>query len=126
MARAELQPTLLNEGILMVLTSQIEWFISQLMHSFFERFPLAAGDDEKVFSMQDLMRINLVKEARKALIESRVEQRMRKSLDDWLKFFSQKAEHLLDFLDRDLPAIQEVFEQRMLPFTTAESSIHTI
>jgi hypothetical protein len=112
--RAGLRHRLLYERALMALTSQSEWLVSQLMRVFFERFPSAAGDDEKFFSLQDLEHINSITDARNALIESRVEQQMRLSLDDWIKFFRQKTRLSFDFLEPRLPVLREVFQRRNL------------
>jgi len=105
---------LLRESSLMVLTTRSEWFVAQLVHLFFKRWPDAAGTSEPFFSLNTLASLQTIDEARDVLIEHKVESLMRLSFDDWIKFFRQKPKLGMGYLGNDTHRIGEIFRRRNL------------
>jgi hypothetical protein len=106
--------SLLFESSLMALVSTAEWLVSRLLYTLYERFPGAAGETEKFFSLSDLSKYENLQDARAALIEFRVEQQMRASFEDWMTFFRDKTHISMQYLEKDKDALSEVFKRRNL------------
>jgi hypothetical protein len=105
---------LLHESTLMALVSRSEWFIAQLVHLFFGRYPEAAGTSEPFFSLAKLSSLQSIEEAREVLVEHKVESLMRQSFEDWLQFFKQKPKIKMSYLETTAARISEIFKRRNL------------
>lgn len=112
MAKGKEQIALLYRSALISLVSAAEWYLSQLLHTYFDRFPDAAGSGEKAFSLRDLKTLGSIEEAREYLIEMKVEEILRSSLDDWLKFFKTGPKLSMGYLDPYQEDLAEVFQRR--------------
>lgn len=112
--KAEAQVRLLYESALLALTSRSEWFIAQLVHAFFAKFPDTIGPSEPVFSLKDLQEIGSIAEAKAALIETRVDSLMRGSFEDWVAFFKKNPKLGMSYLEGDEPRISEIYKRRNL------------
>jgi len=84
------QIDLLRQSTLMAIVSRTEWFVAQLVHLFFRKHPESAGTSEPFFSLESLVSIETIEDAREMLLDQRVEMLMRQSFDDWLRFFREK------------------------------------
>jgi hypothetical protein len=103
---------LLYESSLISLSSMAESFLASLLHRYFETYPEAVGIREKVFSLQDLRQLGSIEDARKSLVDSTVENILRGSFEDWLKFLREQAKLSMGYLAMD-PLI-EIFQRRNL------------
>lgn len=104
--------SLLYRNALISLISSAEWFLSQMLRKFFEAHPEAAGIKEKVLTFEDLIRLGSVEEARQYLIGMRIDDIIRGSLEDWLKFFTNTANLSMGYLTDHKAKLIEVFQRR--------------
>jgi hypothetical protein len=111
-ARVKEEVRLLQETSLMALTSRSEWFIAQLMHLYFHKYPGAAGMSEPFFSLETLSSLQTIEEAREVLIDHRVEILMRQTFDEWLQFFRNKPGLGMSYIEPDRHRIDEIFKRR--------------
>jgi hypothetical protein len=105
---------LLHESALMALTARSEWFIAQLLHLYFRKYPNTAGMSEPFFSLDALMSLPTIDDAKDMLFDHRVELLMRESLEEWLKFFKDKPKLGMGYLVNEIGRISEIFKRRNL------------
>lgn len=114
LSKSATQTRLLYESALITLVTLSEWLIAQVLRLYFEKFPGAAGASEKLYSFEDLKTFASIDDARYALIEHRVEQQMRASLEELLKFFKEKLKLSMGYLDDVKDEVKELFKRRNL------------
>ncbi|QDU55843.1 hypothetical protein [Aeoliella mucimassa] len=104
------QTGLLYQNSLISLVSSAEWFLSQLLHLFFEKYPDAAQVSDKQLPLKELQTIGSVDEARSYLIDLRIEGVLRGSFSDWTSFLKDTLKlsmgYLSDFEDNLIEACQ--------------------
>jgi predicted house-cleaning noncanonical NTP pyrophosphatase (MazG superfamily) len=103
---------LLYNSSLMSLISFTEWFLSQILHDYFEKFPDVADISEKTITFQDLRDIGTIEDARRYLIESKIESILWGDFEDWLKLFKDKFKLSLSYIEENKPMLIEVFQRR--------------
>jgi hypothetical protein len=108
------QESLLYSSSLISLISAAEWFLSRLIQGFFEKFPDTAKTHEKAFSLDDLKGFSSIEDARRHLIEMRVDEIMRGSLEDWIKFLNTKMGLSMGYLSPHQDELIEIFQRRNL------------
>lgn len=110
LAKRSHQTDLLYQNSLISLVSSAEWFLSQILHHFFENNPDAAKLSEKHLTFKDLQAIGSIDEARSYLIELRIEDVLRSSFIDWTSFLKGTLKlsmgYLKEFQDHLLEACQ--------------------
>src|SRR5579863_2695172 len=82
--RASEHKALLYKSSLVTLASNAEWFLSQLIRQHFEAHPESAGIRDKVLTLKELEDFQSVPDARNYLIDLRVDEIMRGSVEDWI------------------------------------------
>ncbi|MFZ0946327.1 MAG: hypothetical protein WAN54_20720 [Syntrophobacteraceae bacterium] len=102
----------LYQSSLISLVSFAEWFLSQLLHQHFDRFPDMIGTHDKAFSLNDLKLIGSIDDARNQIIESEVEGILRGSFSDWLVFLKSQLKLSMSYLSSEKDQITEVFQRR--------------
>src|SRR5258706_806350 len=113
-SKTEKQKELLYKSSLINLTSTVELFLSQLLHFYFDRFPDAVGSEIKFFSLDDLKSLGSIEDAKKHLIESKVEAVLRESLEDWLRFWKERVKLSMGYMDTVRDQLIEVYQRRNL------------
>lgn len=108
------QQRLLYESALMSLLSAAEWFLAQLLSSHFKQEPGSAGLKEKVFSFDDLSRFGSIDDARNYLLESRIEDVLRGSVESWLEYLRSKLGLSMGYIKDDEKQLIEVAQRRNL------------
>lgn len=99
---------------LMALVSEGEWFCAQLLHYYFAKHPAAAGLKEKNFSYEELVKFSSIEDAKKFLIDNRVEDILRGSFSDWIEFFKERIKISIAAFAIDLPYAHEASLRRNL------------
>ncbi|RJP54143.1 MAG: hypothetical protein C4586_00375, partial [Anaerolineaceae bacterium] len=99
---------------LVSLISNVEWFLSNILHEYFDKFPNAVEGKEKVFSLLDLKSFNTIEHARTYLIDTLVENILRGSFDDWLQFLKNRLKLSCGYLDANYDCLTEAFQRRNL------------
>ena len=113
-SKTEKQKELLYKSSLINLTSTVELFLSQLLHFYFDRFPDAVGSETKFFSLDDLKSLGSIEDAKKHLIESKVEAVLRESLEEWLRFWKERVKLSMGYVDTVRDQLIEVYQRRNL------------
>lgn len=112
--KTERQKELLYKSSLITLTSTSEWFFSELLQFYFEKFPEAVGADTKTFSLNDLKSLGSIEDATKHLIEAKVGSILRESFANWLDFLKKEVKLPMDDIEKYKEDLVEVYQRRNL------------
>lgn len=104
----------LYQSALISVISYVEWFLAQLIHSYYRSNPNAIGIKDKQLSLNDLFELGSIDDAKKYLIDSKVESIMRSSLDDWIKFLKEQVGLSMGYIKESKPALIEACQRRNL------------
>jgi hypothetical protein len=104
----------LHNTSLITLASTTEWFLSQVLHAYFDRFPDAVEGKEKAFSLEDLKSFDSIDQARSYLVDCYVEQVLRGSFEDWLAFLRQRIKLHMGYIEPHVQELSEIFQRRNL------------
>jgi hypothetical protein len=110
--RASAHKPLLYKSSLVSLASTAEWFLSQLIREKFQRYPDSAGIKDKALTLKELEGFGSVEDARRYLIDLRVDEIIRGSLEDWLDFLKTNLQLSMGYLSGTLDELVEVFQRR--------------
>jgi len=105
---------LLYGNALIALVSAAEWFLAQVLHFHFRRQPGSLGLRDKVFSYEDLERFGVVEDAKRYLVDSKVEDVLRGSVEDWINFLKTKVSLSMGYLSSSVTALIEISQRRNL------------
>jgi hypothetical protein len=103
---------LLYQSSLITLVSAAEWFLSQVIRAYFEKHPGASGLTQKTLTLEDLESFKSIAEARQYLLDLRIDEIMRGSVDDWVRFLKSTAKLNAAYLEPDYPRLVEIFQRR--------------
>lgn len=103
---------ILYRSMLITLISSVEWFLSQILQGYINTYPDILETEEKTFSFNDLKDINNIKDARRILIDKKVENIMRGSFSDWISFFENTPKLSMSYLEENEPNLVECCERR--------------
>lgn len=92
---------LLYRVSLITLVSTTEWFVSELLHAFFELHPEALDIDKKSLSFKELTELDSVDGARAYLLDKAIEDVLRGSIEDWLKFLKERLSLSMNYVDQE-------------------------
>jgi hypothetical protein len=105
---------LLYESTLISLLSSVELFFSRIMHFNFTKFPGLVGGKDKVFSFDELTLFGSVEDARTYLIESRVENLLRDSFEEWITQTKKMCNLTAGYLEPHWEELCETWQRRNL------------
>lgn len=103
---------LLYRSALISLVSAAEWFLSQVIREYFNKYPDAIGKKEKSLSLDDLRSFGSIADAEKYLVDVRVDDIMRGNFEDWMAFMRTSLKLSAAYLDPNRNAISEIFQRR--------------
>jgi hypothetical protein len=114
MSHGQLAPrsALLHGSLLTVAVASFEFLLAGLFSFHLIAFPNQLKDDEQEFSLADLVELGSIEEARRRLIERRVDSFMRRGLDDWSRWSERVLGGPFSDLALDFPHLNEVFQRR--------------
>lgn len=93
---------LLYRVSLITLVSTAEWFVSELLHAFFELHPGASGIDKKSLSFKKIKELGSVDGVRTYLLNKKIEDVLRGSIEGWLKFLEEKLNLSMNYIDQEV------------------------
>jgi hypothetical protein len=108
------QKGLLYQNALISLVSAVEWFLSQLLHQYFEMHPEAAGIRDRSLTLSELQSIGTIDEAKSYLIDLRIEEVLRGSFSDWVNFLKTQLKLSMGYLSDDENYLIEICQRRNL------------
>lgn len=111
LGRMPSEHTYLFPGFLTMLVSQIEVIIRSYAEEVSKAFPsMMLGGDESI-SLKDLSKFTTVEEAKTYLLQSKIDNVLRGSLSDWVKFFVDKMK-INPNMVASTPEVIEVTQRR--------------
>lgn len=75
----------LLKSSLISLLSTVEWFFSQVLHFYYDKYPDSAGIKRKTLSLENLKTFGDVQDAEKFLIDQKIEEIFRGGFESWLE-----------------------------------------
>ncbi|MBD2495337.1 hypothetical protein [Nostoc sp. FACHB-280] len=114
LSKRSAQKGLLYQNALISLVSAVEWFLSQLLHKYFELYPDAAGIRERSLTLSELQLIGTIDEAKNYLIGIRIEEILRGSFSDWITFMKGNLKLSMGYLEDDEKYLIEICQRRNL------------
>lgn len=112
LSRPMYQQKLVYRSSLFILTSSIEWFVSQILHKYFSMYPGTLNSKDKIFSLNELAQFDSIDDAKLHVINTRVESILRSSIEEWVDVFKRSLGLSMGYLQEDLPALVEVYQRR--------------
>jgi len=97
---------------LISLISTVEWYLSSLIHAYYEKHPDAIGGKDKQISLNDLKGLGSIPDAIKFLVEGKVEDVLRGSFDDWVGFLRDTLKLSMGYLESDRHRLVECCQRR--------------
>lgn len=80
----------LRNSSLISLVSLCEWFAAQLLHYFLDKHPAAAGLGDRPIAYNELSTFESMDDAKRWVVAGKIEEILRGSFSDWIKFFNEK------------------------------------
>jgi hypothetical protein len=114
MSHGQLAPraALLHGSLLTVAVASFEFFLAGLFSLHLIAFPNQLKDDEQEFSLADLVELGSIDEARRLLIERRIDGFMRRGLNDWSRWSERVLGSPFSDLALDFHHLNEIFQRR--------------
>ncbi|MFL6310981.1 MAG: hypothetical protein ACJ71W_02650 [Terriglobales bacterium] len=104
--------SLLYRSALISLISSVEWFLSQILHQHLQQHPDASGIKDKLLSLEELKSFNSIDDARKYLVDLRIDEIMWGSFEDWIKYLTEKVKLSLGYIKPAREQLIEIFQRR--------------
>lgn len=104
----------LYQSSLVTIISYVEWFLAQLIHRYYDKNPGSIGLKDKQLSLNDLYEIGSIDEAKKYLIDTKVEAVLRGSLNDWINFLKDQLNLSMGYLKDYQKVLTEACQRRNL------------
>src|SRR5690606_32768666 len=99
---------------LISLVSTVEWFFSQILHYYYDKFPDSSGIKNKTLTLDDLKNFGSINDAEKFLIENKIEEILRGSIKDWFKILKDDLKLGLGYKDQYEDELVEIYQRRNL------------
>jgi len=104
----------LYHSSLISLISNVECFISELIHHYYSKNPNAVGTKEKVLSLGDLKSFGNIEDAISHIVEGKVESILRGNFDDWIKSLRNDLSLSMSYIDDHKDILLEACLRRNL------------
>lgn len=106
------QPEHLSRSILIGLVSQFETAVSAIVREYFLLVPEALPSQDRIITVDELRRFVTVDEVLAYIIDHKVDDLLRKNLDDWSRFFETRMHIMLQPMVPDWDYFVEAFQRR--------------
>jgi len=105
---------LLYKSSLISLLSSVEWFFSQILHFYYDKYPDSASIKKKNLTFEDLKKFNSIRDAESYLVDSKVEEILRGSFNSWIEVLKNDLKLSLGYLNQHLDDLIEIYQRRNL------------
>jgi hypothetical protein len=108
------QANLLFTNSLISLVSFSEWFLSQIFHFYFDKFPESINIKERNLTFEQLETFDSIEDARNFLIDLKIEEILRGNIESWFNVLKKELNLSLNYIDPHLENIREIYQRRNL------------
>ncbi len=105
---------LVFKSTLINLISSAEWYFSNILHIFYEKYPNAINDNEKYFGIKDLQQIDSISDAKTYIISKNIESTLRASYKEWISFCVKNMKLKVDTDTENHEKVELIFKIRNL------------
>lgn len=99
---------------LISLTSVVEWFLSEILHSYYVKYPDSFNSSDKTFSLSDLKGLASIQDVEQYFLDKKIEEILRGSIDDWIRYLRSNLKLNMSYLDTYMKELSEIFHRRNL------------
>jgi len=96
------------------LLSSVEWFFSQILHFYYDKHPNASGIQKKTLTLSELKSFGSVDDAEKFLIDTKIEEILRNSFDNWMNMLKTEINLKLSYINPLEKRLIEFYQRRNL------------
>lgn len=113
------QVELMHKSTLINLVSCAECFLGDIIKRYFSLYKGEVDgklieEKEKVYTIHELEEFSSIEEAKAYIIDKKIENLLRGSFEDWIKFLKQKLGLSIGYIDKDYDTLVEIFQRRNL------------
>ncbi len=111
------QKMLLYKSTLMNIISTVECFLGDVLRVYFNEYkneisPALILKKDKQFTMDELESFDTVEDAKTFIIDSKLENIIRSSFQDWIDFLKEKLHLSMGYLNDEIDKLTEIFQRR--------------
>lgn len=104
----------LYKSNLISLMSSVEWFFAQLLHDFYNEYPQSPGVNKKTLTFEDLKTFETIRDAELYLVERKIEELLRGSIDSWFDYLRDDLKIKINFIRPFINELIEISQRRNL------------
>lgn len=112
--KSQVHISILYKNSFISLLSSVEWFFSQILHFYYDKFPESAGIQKKTMTLSDLKNFRTIEDAEKYLIDSKIEEVLRGSFETWLGILKTELSLKLGYINQIENELVEIYQRRNL------------
>ncbi len=94
------------------LISNVELFLSEILHYYYDQYPDASAIKKKSLTFEELKVLGSIEDAQKYLIDEKIEQILRGTFSDWVSVLKEELKLQLNYIDDYKDSLIEVFQRR--------------
>ncbi|UOQ76678.1 hypothetical protein MUN84_19475 [Hymenobacter sp. 5516J-16] len=113
-AKTTKQKEQLYKSSLISLLSSVEWFFSQILHFYYDKFPESAGIKNKTLKLEDIKSFGSIEDAENYLIDSKIEEILRSSFKDWIGTLKSELSLGVGYVKDFENELIEIYQRRNL------------
>lgn len=102
----------LYKSSLISLLSTVEWFFSQVLHFYYDKYPDSAGIKKKTLSLENLKTFGDVRDAEKYLIDEKIEEIFRGGFESWISILKEEIKIKSNLAYNQKDELIEIYQRR--------------
>ncbi len=113
------QIELMYKSILINLVSTAECFVGDVLKKYFSQYKgeivgKLINEQDKIYTIHELEEFESIEEAKEYIIDKKIENLIRGSFEDWVKFLKDKLSLSMGYMSSDNDKMVEIFQRRNL------------
>lgn len=117
LSKLEQQKMLLYKSTLMSIISAVEGFLADILKAYFNEYKheitsTLISKKDKQFTMDELESFESIEDAKNFIIDSKIENLIRGSFQDWIDFLKEKLHMSMGYLNDEKDTLIEIFQRR--------------
>lgn len=105
---------LLYKNSFISLLSSVEWFFSQILHYYYDKYPESAGIQKKTMTLADLKEFDSISDAEKHLLDLKIEDVLRGNFESWFILLKTELSLKMGYIDPIKEELIEIYQRRNL------------